>query len=71
MTYLDDPDSDMSRIKVARDEFVIIKVEDADDFKNRCPKQYEALIQCTAFVNYRRVNVCEAPILALMMIGFY
>jgi hypothetical protein len=39
------------------------------EFKKRCPDQYDALIQCSAFVNYRRVEIGEPLVLALLLIG--
>jgi Barstar (barnase inhibitor) len=71
MTYLDDPDSGMSSATVAKGGLVVIRVENASAFKKRCPVQYDALVECAAFVNYRRVDVGESPILALMLIGHY
>ena len=69
MTYLDDPDGGMSSVTIAKGGLVIIRVENAAAFKKRCPEQYDALVECAAFVNYRRVEVGESPILALMPIG--
>lgn len=69
MTYLDDSKSGMSSITVAKEGLVILKVENAAAFKKRCLEQYEALLECSAFVNYRRVEVGESPILALMLVG--
>ena len=71
MTYLDDPDSGMSSVTVAKGGLVIIRVENASALKKRCPELYDALVECAAFVNYRRVDVGESPILALMLIGHY
>jgi hypothetical protein len=71
MTYLDDPDSGMSGVTVEKGGLVVIRVENASAFKKRCPEQYDALVECAAFVNYRRVDVGESPILALMLIGYY
>jgi len=71
MTYLDDAGSGMSSVTVLKGGLVVIRVENAAELKNRCPEQYDALVECAAFVNYRRVKVGEPPILALMLIGYY
>jgi len=71
MTYLDDPDGEMSSVGIAKGGLVVIKVENAAAFKKRCSEQYDALVECTAFVNYRRVDVGDPPILALMLIGYF
>ncbi len=36
MTYLDDPESGMSSVTVAKDGLIIIKLENAMEFKKRC-----------------------------------
>jgi hypothetical protein len=35
------------------------------NFEYRCPKQYEALIECSAFVNCRRLEVGGTPLEAV------
>lgn len=52
-------------------DVVILKIKNASEFKKRCPEQHDALIECSAFVNYRRVEAGETPILTLMLIGNY
>jgi len=42
-----------------------LQLDDAADFAARCPEQYAALVECSAFVNWRRIEVGERPILAL------
>ena len=71
MTYIDDADSGMSNVTVAKGGMVVIKVGNSGAFAKRCSEQYKALIECTAFVNHRRVEVGELPILTLMLIGLY
>jgi Barstar (barnase inhibitor) len=73
MTYIDDPPSGMTAVSVAKGELLTLRVDDAPDFQRRCPDQYQALIECTAFVNYRRMKMkkSEAPVLALMLNGSF
>lgn len=69
MTSLDAPDEGLSKIAVRRGEVLILRVDQAFEFQRRCPEQYDALVEGCAFVNYRRVEVGEPPILGLMLIG--
>ncbi len=43
----------------------VMDLGDCTDFARRCPEQYEAVLDCTAFVNYRRMGVGDKPVLAL------
>jgi hypothetical protein len=40
-------------------------VDGVDDLESQCPEQYEALVECSAFVNWRRVESGEPAIIAL------
>jgi hypothetical protein len=71
MTYLDDSLGGMARICVDPGQLVALRIDDAPDFQRRCPEQYEALIECTAFVNYRRIDGGGQPVLALMLGGWF
>lgn len=62
MTNLDE---EFSHIQVGPGELVCINVEQAVGFKSKNPEQYQALIECTAFVNWRRLEIGEPPILIL------
>ena len=51
---------------VATDGDVLtLQLDDVAAFADRCPEQYEAVIECSSFVNWRRIEVGERPILAL------
>jgi len=72
MTYVDDSSCGMTNISVGQGELVALRIDDdAPDFEQRCPEQYRALIECTAFVNYRRVEVGQSPVLTLMLGGWF
>jgi hypothetical protein len=47
---------------------LLLRLDQADEFQKRCPAQYAAFLDCSAFVNRRRVEVGEAPILALLLV---
>ena len=63
MTCADDPDAGMVR------QLMALQIDDAADFARRCPEQFNALIECTAFVNYRRVETGGTPVLSLLLSG--
>ncbi len=65
MTHLDDPDAEMSTVHVPRGSVITIQIDHVQEFTARCPKQYASLIECSAFVNWRRVEQGEASVLAL------
>lgn len=67
LTSADAPEDGMVATDViAGDGDVLtLQLDDVADFAARCPEQYEAVIECDAFVNWRRTEVGERPILAL------
>jgi hypothetical protein len=71
MSYIDETDAGMTNPSVEKGGLVVIKVDEAPEFAKRCPEQYSALLECTAFVNYRRVKRGEPALLALMLVGYY
>jgi hypothetical protein len=71
MTSIDAPEHGMSTVKVESDELLVLSLEDAPGFQARCQEQYKALLECLAFVNYRRIEAEERPVLALMLAGHF
>jgi RNAse (barnase) inhibitor barstar len=69
MSDLDEPRSELTRVKARPGELVALRIDDASDLRRRCPDQYTALIECSAFVNYRQVEGGRQPLLALMLVG--
>lgn len=65
MTNLDE---DFNTVQVKPGELVCISLDHASEFKKRCSEQYEAFVECAAFVNWRRIDAGEPPIL---VISFY
>jgi hypothetical protein len=43
----------------------MLQLEGVGDFAERCPDQFAALIDCSAFVNWRRLETGGRAILAL------
>ncbi|SFS51687.1 barstar family protein [Brevundimonas viscosa] len=69
MTDADDPDTGMVRAAVQPGQLMTLQIDDAADFARRCPEQFNALIECTAFVNYRRMEAGGTPVLSLLLSG--
>ena len=65
MSYLDDPSASMTTIHVPRETVLVLQLENVGDFALRCPEQYVALVECSAFVNWRRIETGESAVLAL------
>jgi len=65
MSYVDDRDAGMSEVTVEPGEVLTLQLEGIDGFATRCPEQYEALVECTAFVNWRRIEQGDSAVLAL------
>ena len=67
----DDAASGMVGIAVEPGELLILRIDGAEDFARRCPEQYQALFECAAFVNFSRRERGEAPVLALLLSGYF
>ncbi len=65
LTYLDEPEDKMTKVHVGSGHVIVIQIQHAMEFKQRCPEQYAALIECAAFVNWRRIEMGEEPVTAL------
>jgi hypothetical protein len=65
MTRLDDPADGMSSIHAPPGGVLVLQLENVDAFAARCPEQYAAIIECSAFVNWRRIEVGQGAVLAL------
>lgn len=68
MSDLDDPDAGMSSVHVAPGDVVVQCISAVTGFRKRCPEIYHALIECAAFVNYRRI---ERDVPAVLAFSFY
>lgn len=68
LTYLDEPDAEMSTVHVLSGQSLTLVIDNAKSFKERCPDIFMALVECSAFVNWRRIEVGNSSVLAL---GFF
>jgi RNAse (barnase) inhibitor barstar len=65
LSYLDVPGAEMSSIHAQSGQTLSLVIDSAQSFKRRCPEQFEALVECAAFVNWRIVVAGRPPLLAL------
>jgi RNAse (barnase) inhibitor barstar len=65
MSSLDDPAAAMTTVHAPDGDVVVLQLDEADDFARRCPEQYRAVIECSAFVNRRRLECGERAVMAL------
>jgi len=67
MSYLDE-DAGMTRFKLAEGEMLNIEVSATESFNRRLSKIFDALVECSAFVNQRYVEDGKAPVLSLVFL---
>lgn len=65
MTDLDNPGTGMTSIHCSPNSVVTLQLRNVDSFAKRCPDQYAALVECAAFVNWRRIETAAPAVLAL------
>jgi hypothetical protein len=69
MTSVDIPEDGMSAVTVKPGQLLVLQIGDPFEFRARCPGQCDALVECTAFVNYRRKETGDAKVIALLFSG--
>ena len=66
MTGLDDdPVQNLAAVTCAKGEIVVLQLEHSADFAAREPAMFQTLLDCTAFVNWRRIETGGVAIVAL------
>lgn len=65
LTCLDDPKAAMSRVQVFPGEVALLVLEHLDGKNKKQAAQVEALVDAVAFVNWRRLEKGERPVVAL------
>jgi len=65
LTSVDDPDAGMSKVTVQPGAVLTLQLENVSDFASRCPELYAAVVECAAFVNWRRIEQGENAVVAL------
>jgi len=69
MTSTDAPEDGLSAVHVAKGDMLVLCVSGAARLKKRCPEIYDALVECSAFVNYRRIEMGDQAVVALSFNG--
>ncbi|SRR6266511_5384087 len=64
LTYADE-DGGMRNVTVPDGDVLTLQLDGVTEFAARCPEEYDALIESAAFVNWRRIDMGDRPILAL------
>lgn len=65
LTHLDDPLTTLSKVQVAPGQMLTIQLESVHAMQLAHRDLYDALIETIAFVNFRRLERHQPPILAL------
>jgi hypothetical protein len=65
LTSIDAPQDGLSTVRAPAGGLLVLRLDFVKEFAARCPEQYTALIECHAFVNWRRIQRGGTPILAL------
>ena len=65
LTSLDAIEDGMSSVHCEPGAVLTLRLQNVKRFSTRCPEQYKALIECSAFVNWRRIESGSSSVLAL------
>ncbi len=65
LTSLDQPNDGMTTIHVSPGQTLTLVIDNAKLFKERCPDVFITFVECSAFVNWRRIEVGEVAVLTL------
>lgn len=64
LTYADEDDG-MRNTTAPDGDVLTLQLDGVTEFAERCPEQYAAIVESSAFVNWRRIELGDRPILAL------
>lgn len=67
MSSLDEDDG-MTRFNLAEGEVLNVEVSATESFNRRLPEIFDALVECSAFVNQRYIGDGKAPVLSLLFL---
>ena len=68
MTSLDCPEDAMSAVHCDKGSIMTIELVHASDVKRRCPEIFDTLLECSGFVNRRRLDVGESAVIELIVV---
>ncbi|MCC5824490.1 MAG: barstar family protein [Phycisphaerales bacterium] len=69
MTSLDAPEDGMTTIHAPKDKPLTLVISNASSFEHRCPDVFNAMLACAAFVNGRRMETGERPVLLIATVS--
>ena len=69
MSSLDAPEDGMTSVHCAPGAVVTLELQNVRGFRTRCPELYAALVECSAFVNWRLNEVGQRSVIALSFYG--
>jgi len=65
LTSLDSPSDGMTSVHAAHGHVLTLQLENVVPFREQHPELYAAIIECAAFVNWRRLEVGNSSVLAI------
>jgi RNAse (barnase) inhibitor barstar len=65
LTSLDEPEDGMSKVHCLPGSVLTLELQNVWHFKEQFPELYAAIVECSAFVNWRRIESGGSPVLAL------
>ena len=65
LTSVDSPEDGMTSVTTGPGDVLTLELEPAKEFAARCPELYHAVVEGSAFVNWRRIETGRRPIVAL------
>jgi hypothetical protein len=65
LTHLDDPRTSLSRVQVFPGQVALLVIEHAQGMGKQAAAQVKALVDAVAFVNWRRLETKQPPVLAV------
>jgi hypothetical protein len=65
LTYVDEAEDAMTAIHAPEGGVLVLQLDYVGDFASHHPELYAAIVECTAFVNWRRIEMGKEPVLAL------
>jgi hypothetical protein len=64
-TSVDDAGAGMSEVTISPGCVLVLQLDHSKDLRGRLPDLYDAIVECSAFVNWRRIERGEEPVLSL------
>jgi hypothetical protein len=65
LTSLYEPEDGMTSIHAPPGGVLVLQLDYVDDFCARCPEMFAAIVEDAAFVNWRRTEIGQEPVLAI------